>query len=229
MNAADSQILRLSGITKCYQDGEHNQNHVLRDVTLSVGKGEFVAVRGASGSGKTTLLSILGTLLLPDSGSYLFNGQEMNAPGVDHSIIRNRHIGFMFQDHRLLPQLTALENILLPVLAYRQKADAEETAYARRLMELTGVSGVAGQYPGTLSGGEAARVALCRALLMQPLLLLADEPTGQLDAGHSRKIGLLLSEMNKTLHTTIVMVTHSDEMASVAHRTVTLTEGALYC
>ena len=227
MNAENPQIIRLSGITKYYQDGEKNQNRVLRGVELSVGKGEFVAVRGASGSGKTTLLSILGTLLMPDSGSYLFDGQEMNAHGVDHSVIRNRHIGFMFQDHRLLPQLTALENILLPVLAYRQKVDAEEADYARRLMELTGVSRVAGQYPGTLSGGEAARVALCRALLMQPLLLLADEPTGQLDSGNSQKIGLLLAEMNKTLHTTIVMVTHSDEMTSAAHRTFMLREGVL--
>ena len=227
MNAEDVHILRLSGITKYYQDGERNQNHVLRGIAMFVRKGEFVAVRGASGSGKTTLLSILGTLLMPDAGSYLFDGQEMNNQEVDHSIIRNRHIGFMFQDHRLLPQLTALENILLPILAYRQKANDEETAYARRLMELTSVSDVAHQYPKTLSGGEAARVALCRALLMHPLLFLADEPTGQLDAGNSQKIALLLSEINKTLHTTIVMVTHSDEMASAAHRTFMLKNGVL--
>ena len=227
MNAENSHLLRLSGITKYYQDGENNQNHVLRGIEMFVGKGEFVAVRGTSGSGKTTLLSILGTLLMPDAGSYFFDGQEINAQGVDHSVIRNRHIGFMFQDHRLLPQLTALENILLPILAYRQKTGDAETAYAHRLMELTGVSGVAGQYPKTLSGGEAARVALCRALLMQPLLLLADEPTGQLDSGNSQKIALLLSEINKTLHTAIVMVTHSDEMASAAHRTFTLKNGIL--
>ena len=227
MNRENAQILRLAGITKYYQDGENKQNRVLCGVELQVGKGEFVAVKGASGSGKTTILSILGTLLMPDAGSYFFDGQEMNAPGVEHSVIRNRHIGFMFQDHRLLPQLTALENILLPVLAYRQKTGDEEAAYARHLMELTGVSGVSGQYPKTLSGGEAARVALCRALLMQPLLLLADEPTGQLDSGNSRKIALLLSEINKILHTAIVMVTHSDEMASEAHRTLTLKDGIL--
>ena len=227
MSVNNTYILRLSGITKYYQDGEKSQNHVLRGIGMFVGKGEFVAVKGVSGSGKTTLLSILCTLLMPDAGSYLFDGQEMNAPGVDHSVIRNRHIGFMFQDHRLLPQLTALENILLPILAYRQKAGDEETGYARRLMELTGVSGLTGQYPKTLSGGESARIALCRALMMQPSLLLADEPTGQLDAGNAQKIALLLSEINKTLHTTIVMVTHSDEMVSVAHRIFTLKNGIL--
>jgi ABC-type lipoprotein export system ATPase subunit len=227
MNKDNARIIRLSGITKYYRDGNLHQNRVLRELEMQVEKGEFVAVQGASGSGKTTLLSILGTLLMPDSGSYLFDGQEINTPGADHSVIRNRHIGFMFQDHRLLPQLTALENILLPVLAYRQKAVDEETAYALRLMELTGVSGVAGQYPDTLSGGEASRVALCRALIMKPLLILADEPTGQLDSSNSQKIARLLSEINKTLHTTIVMVTHSDEMASEAHRIFTLKEGVL--
>jgi ABC-type lipoprotein export system ATPase subunit len=133
----------------------------------------------------------------------------------------------MFQNHRLLPQLSALENILLPVLAYQQKARDEEIAYACRLMELTGVKAIANQYPDTLSGGEAARVALCRALLMRPLLLLADEPTGQLDSGNSQKIVLLLSEINQSLQTTVIMVTHSDEMASAAHRVLTLKEGIL--
>ncbi|MDR2149147.1 MAG: ABC transporter ATP-binding protein, partial [Tannerella sp.] len=214
MSENNGQIIRLTGITKYYQDGQSNRNRVLRGVEMNVGKGEFVAVKGASGSGKTTLLSILGTLLMPDSGSYLLDGQELTTPGIDHSAIRNRHIGFMFQNHRLLPQFTALENILLPALAYRQQVSDEETQYARELMSLTGVSEVAGQYPDTLSGGEAGRVALCRALVMKPLLLLADEPTGQLDADNSLKIALLLSEINKTLQTTIVMVTHSTEMAA---------------
>ena len=227
MNETNSPFIRLSGITKFFQDGIAHQNKVLRGIELSVGRGEFVAVKGASGSGKSTLLSILGTLLMPDSGSYLFEKKEINTPNVEHSVVRNRYIGFMFQDHRLLPQFTALENILLPVLVYRQKTDEEDTAYARRLMEITGVSEVSGRYPVTLSGGEAARIALCRSLIMKPLLLLADEPTGQLDADNSRKIALLLAEINQTLHTAIVMVTHSDEMASAAHRILTLKEGIL--
>ena len=227
MNETDSRIIRLSGITKFYRDGQTHQNSVLRGIELSVARGEFVAIKGASGSGKTTLLSILGTLLVPDSGSYLFDGKEMNTTEIDHSMVRNRNIGFMFQDHRLLPQFTALENILLPVLAYRQKTDEEDTVYARQLMELAGVLEVADRYPVTLSGGEAARIALCRALIMRPLLLLADEPTGQLDADNSKKIALLLSKINQTLHTTIMMVTHSDEMASEAKRILTIKEGIL--
>jgi ABC-type lipoprotein export system ATPase subunit len=220
-------LIKLSGITKSYPDGGNRFNHVLHRVDMEIGRAEFVAVKGPSGSGKTTLLSILGTLLSPDDGSYLLNGTEMTAPGLDHSLTRNRQIGFIFQDHRLMPQYTALENILLPALAYSPKTSAEENEQARRLMELTHITGVAGQYPSTLSGGEASRVAVCRALMMKPLLLLADEPTGQLDAENARNIAGLLAEINKTLQTTIVMVTHSDEVSAVAHRTLTLREGKL--
>lgn len=146
---------------------------------------------------------------------------------VDHSEIRNKQIGFVFQDHRLMPQFTALENILLPTLAGKSKATTEETDYARQLMELTRISAVANQYPQTLSGGEASRVAVCRALIMKPLLLLADEPTGQLDTENAQNIANLLTEINKSLQTTIVMVTHSDETSSVAHRILILKNGIL--
>ena len=221
-------LIQLSNIQKRFQDGEHRENHVLRGLEMEVFKGEFVAVKGASGSGKTTLLSILGTLLLPDEGSYLLDGTEMTKPGTDYAFIRNRQIGFVFQDHRLMPQYSALENILLPVLAYNRKVDTESVGYARQLLELTRLSAVANQYPHTLSGGEACRVAVCRALIMKPLLLLADEPTGQLDAENARNIASLLSEMNQTLQATIVMATHSDETSSVAHRILTLRDGALF-
>ena len=220
-------MLHLSNITKNYPDGENHLNNVLRGVNLEVNKGEFVAIKGASGSGKTTLLSILGTLLLPDSGSYLLDEREMTTPGTDHSLIRNKQIGFVFQDHRLMPQYTALENILLPTLAYNSKTDSKEVEYARYLLELTHISGVANQYPHTLSGGEASRVAVCRSLIMKPSLLLADEPTGQLDAENAGNIASLLSEINKSLQTTIVMVTHSDEISAIAHRVLTLKEGML--
>lgn len=220
-------LIRLSNLTKSFPDGENRINHVLRHIDMEVEKGEFVAIKGASGSGKTTLLSVLGTLLLPESGSYLLNGKEMTTPGTDHSLVRNKQIGFVFQDHRLMPQYTALENILLPTLAYRSKAGTEEIEYAHRLLEITHIAGVANQYPHTLSGGEASRVAVCRALIMNPALLLTDEPTGQLDAENARNIAGLLGEINQTLQTTIVMVTHSDEMSSVAHRILTLKEGKL--
>jgi ABC-type lipoprotein export system ATPase subunit len=220
-------MLRLSGITKKYPDGENSFNHVLRGVNMNIEKGDFIAIKGASGSGKTTLLSILGTLLQPDEGSYVLDNVQINTPGVDYSAVRNQKLGFVFQDHRLMPQLAALENILLPTLAFQNKTEGTQIDYAKQLMELTGIISVANQYPDTLSGGEASRVALCRALIMKPLLVLADEPTGQLDAENARNVALLLAKVNKELGTTIVMVTHSDETAAIAHKRLTLQNGGL--
>jgi len=222
-------MIRISGITKKYPDGENSFNHVLRGVDLTIEKGDFIAIKGASGSGKTTLLSILGTLIQPDSGSYVMDGMEINTPGVDYSAVRNQKLGFVFQDHRLMPQLTALENILLPTLAFQNKAGDSQINYAKQLMELTGITSVAGQYPETLSGGETSRVALCRALIMKPLLVLADEPTGQLDAENARNVALLLAKVNRELGTTIVMVTHSDETSAVANQVLLLKDGILSC
>jgi ABC-type lipoprotein export system ATPase subunit len=221
-------MIQLSTITKKYPDGENSFNHVLRGVNLIIEKGDFIAIKGASGSGKTTLLSILGTLIQPDSGSYVLDGMEINTPGVDYSVVRNQKLGFVFQDHRLMPQITALENILLPTLAFQNKANDAQIDYARQLMELTGITSVAEQYPETLSGGETSRVALCRALIMKPVLVLADEPTGQLDAENARNVALLLAKVNKELGTTIVMVTHSDETAAVAKRSLTLKAGVIH-
>lgn len=220
-------LIKLSNIEKSYQDGENRLNKVLRGLNMEVGEGEFVAIRGASGSGKSTLLSILGTLLLPESGSYQLNGKEMLENGVDHSLVRNKQIGFVFQDHRLMPQYSVMENILLPTLAYASKASDEEVVYAQKLMDMTHILALAHQYPHTLSGGEASRVAVCRALVMKPLLLLADEPTGQLDAENAKNIANLLSDINRNIYSTIVMVTHSDATAAAAHRTLTLNEGIL--
>ena len=220
-------MMRLSGITKKYPDGKNSCNHVLRGVNLNIEKGDFIAIKGASGSGKTTLLSILGMLLQPDEGSYVLDGMEINTSGVDYSAVRNRKLGFVFQDHRLMPQLTAWENILLPTLAFQNKTGDSQMNYAKQIMELTGITSIAKQYPESLSGGETSRVALCRALIMKPLLVLADEPTGQLDAENARNIALLLAKVNKELGTTIVMVTHADETAAVANRILTLKEGIL--
>ena len=146
-------MLHLSQITKKYPDGKNSFNHVLRGISMTVEKGDFVAIKGASGSGKSTLLSILGTLLQPDEGSYTLDGEEINAPGINYSTVRNKKIGFVFQDHRLMPQLTALENILLPTLAFQNKTEDSQANYAGQLTELTGITPVAGQYPDSLSGG----------------------------------------------------------------------------
>jgi ABC-type lipoprotein export system ATPase subunit len=220
-------MIILSGITKTFPDGGNKQNAVLRGVEMAVAGGDFVAIEGASGSGKTTLLSILGTLTQPDAGSYVLNGKEILTAGIDHSAVRNKHIGFVFQDHRLMPQLCVLDNILLPTLAYSSKASAQQTEYARQLMNMTGIAALAHQYPATLSGGEASRTALCRALIMKPLLLLADEPTGQLDAENAKNIASLLTKINVELGTTIVMVTHSKETAAIAKRILTLRNGKI--
>ena len=221
------ELIQLSHIVKTYPDGESKRNSVLRGITMDVQKGDFIAITGASGSGKTTLLSILGTLLLPDSGSYLLDGKDMIAPDVDLSVVRNRNIGFVFQEHRLMPQYTVLDNILLPTLARQSKAEKAQIEYALSLMEMTGITSVAGQYPQTISGGEASRTALCRSLIMKPLLLLADEPTGQLDADNSQNIVFLLSRINKELGTTIIMVTHSEEVSAAANSVLTIKNGVL--
>ncbi|MCG8579755.1 MAG: ABC transporter ATP-binding protein [Bacteroidales bacterium] len=220
-------ILKLTKIHKSYQDGDNNLNEVLKGLNLEVNKGDFIAVKGASGSGKTTLLSILGTLLKADTGSYILDGQEISGNRTDWHRLRNEKIGFVFQDHRLLPQYSALENILLPVLAYHSEAPQSYIDYAATLMKLTRIEHVASQYPAQLSGGESSRVAVCRALIMKPAILLADEPTGQLDMENALNIVALLSEINQTLNTTILMVTHSEEMAKAAKQIVTLKNGIL--
>ena len=220
-------MIALNNINKSFQDGEKRVNHVLRDLSLQVADGEFVAIKGASGAGKTTLLNILGTLLKPDSGSYRLDGKDLTATDMDLAAIRNAKIGFVFQDHRLMPQFDVLQNILLPTLATKNSSTAEEVAYAQKLMELTHIASLTHQYPVTLSGGESSRVAVCRALVMKPAVLLADEPTGQLDRENALNIAQLLADMNKELHTTIVMVTHSDEVSSVADRVLNLKEGKI--
>ena len=220
-------LLKLTDIYLKYQDGDNRVNTVLKGLNLEVKKGDFIAVQGASGSGKTTLLSILGTLLQADSGTYILDGNEISASQTDLYKLRNEKIGFVFQDHRLLPQYSALENILLPVMAYHSEVAPSHMDYARELMQLTRIEQVADQYPQHLSGGEASRVAVCRALIMKPSILLTDEPTGQLDLENAHNIVSLLSEINKALNTTILMVTHSDEMAKAAKHVVTLKNGVL--
>jgi ABC-type lipoprotein export system ATPase subunit len=220
-------LIKLTGITKNYPDGDQNHREVLRGVDAEIAAGEFIAVKGPSGAGKTTLLSILGTLLVPDAGSYLLDGEEMTAPGVDLPLVRNTRIGFVFQDHRLLPQYTALENVLLPVLARSAKTTGEQMEYALRLLDKARVGHTAHQYPHSLSGGEAGRVAVCRALVMKPSVVLADEPTGQLDRENARNMVSLLSEVNRDSGTTIIMVTHSADAASAAGRILNLHEGVL--
>lgn len=217
-------MLRLKNIYKQFEDGKRMLT-VLDDLTLDVAKGEFVAVRGESGAGKTTLLNILGTMLSPDRGSYQLDGQLVTPDKL--SEIRNKKVGMVFQDHRLMPQFTVMQNILLPLLAEKDATTFDEVQRAERLLAFMDIADLRESMVTTLSGGEKTRVAICRALINQPSLLLADEPTGQLDARNARIIAELFGKVNRELQTTIVMVTHSEEMTKAAQKTYVLENGKL--
>lgn len=215
-------MLRLNNINKQFKDGNRMLT-VLDNLSLVVHKGEFVAIKGESGAGKTTLLNILGTLLPPDSGTYVLDGKEVRADEVAE--IRNKKIGMVFQDHRLMPQFTVMQNVLLPLLAEKNATTFDEVQRAERLLAFMDIAELKGSSVNQLSGGEKTRVAICRALINQPSVLLADEPTGQLDARNARIIAELFQKVNREMQTTIVMVTHSDEMTKAAQKTYVLRDG----
>ena len=215
-------MLRLNNINKQFEDGKRMLT-VLDNLSLVVQKGEFVAIKGESGAGKTTLLNILGTLLPPDSGTYVLDGKEVRADEVAE--IRNKKIGMVFQDHRLMPQFTVMQNVLLPLLAEKNATTFDEVQRAERLLAFMDIAELKGSSVNQLSGGEKTRVAICRALINQPSVLLADEPTGQLDARNARIIAELFQKVNREMQTTIVMVTHSDEMTKAAQKTYVLRDG----
>ena len=223
-------MIELKNITKRFIDGQR-QLTVLDDLSLHVEEGEFMAIMGESGVGKTTLLNILGTLLPADEGSYMMRGEQIEVSGEQPSErlchLRNKEIGFVYQDHRLLPQFTAWQNILLPTLATKKTSTEEEQLHALALLEFMGILPLKDSPVTQLSGGEKTRVAICRALINQPAILLADEPTGQLDAANAQTITTLFRKVNAEFHTTIIMATHSAEMAKVAHRIYLLKDGKL--
>lgn len=206
-------MLRLENISKSFPQ----RGTVLDNLSITINEGDSVAVTGPSGSGKTTLMNIIGTLDRPDSGDVLFQGSSILQMNPDQSAsYRNRNVGFVFQDHLLLPHLTVIENIMLPVSAFKiRDADYnEKKEYARMMMEKTGISGLENKYPFNISGGEAQRVTLVRALINKPSILLADEPTGSLDSRNADILGNLLADLNREFGITLITVTHSDNLAS---------------
>jgi lipoprotein-releasing system ATP-binding protein len=222
--------LQLAGVTKRYDaPGKPGALSVLNDVSLEVARGESLAIVGPSGSGKSTLLHIIGTLDRPTSGSVTLDGQDLGALDDQQlAAIRNRQIGFVFQSHYLLPQCTVLENVLVPTLASREAALQNGAGKrAGRLLDRVGLSERKSHRPGELSGGERQRVAVVRALINQPHLLLADEPTGSLDHASAQQLGQLLLELNREEGVTLIVVTHALELARRMGRVLELKDGRL--
>ena len=222
----NTPLLGAKGLCKSYRSGLDTIT-VLRDVDLTVHPKEMTAIVGASGSGKTTLLQILGTLDAPDSGQLLFQGVELtNKSEPDLAGHRNIHIGFIFQFHHLLPEFSALENVMMPGLIKGGPRIAIK-AKAQGLLEQVGLGKRLHHRSGELSGGEQQRVALARALVMEPSLLLADEPTGNLDSASGNRVFALLRELSENLGLAVVMVTHNMELAAAMDHRFTLADGHL--
>jgi len=218
-------MIELSNIRKTYHQGG-NAIHALDGIDLRVAPGEFVAIMGPSGSGKSTLLNVLGALDRPDTGRYRLAEDEVSALDDDAaSDVRNRRIGFVFQSFHLLPRLTVLENVLLPQ-RYARHADPGAAARAVALLERIGLGQRIGHLPGQLSGGQLQRAAIARALLNQPALLLADEPTGNLDSRSAADVLALLHELHAGGQT-LVLVTHDPAIAAGAQRTIQLRDGRI--
>lgn len=223
-------LITLSHLSKSYREpGSGNEVPVLRDVSLSITAGESVAIVGPSGCGKSTLLNILGTLDVPDQGDYTFDGTSIaGSTPAQLAALRSEKIGFIFQLHHLMPQCTVLENVLLPTLALKAKPDAATLQQrAEALLKAVGLQDRLGWKPAQLSGGERQRVAVVRALINQPKLILADEPTGALDEKNAESLTSLLLELQQTTGTTLVMVTHHPAQAERMGRTLKLHEGTL--
>jgi lipoprotein-releasing system ATP-binding protein len=218
--------LAVDHVAKSFPTANHSL-HVLRDVSISLLAGDSVAIVGPSGSGKSTLLQILGTLDRPDTGTVLIDGQDPFAlDEVSLAAFRNQHIGFVFQDHHLLPQLTVIENVLVPTLAIG-KPSQDDMERARSLIDSVGLGDRLGHLPSELSGGERERVAIARSLLMNPSLILADEPTGNLDRKTAAQVTEVLLNLQKASGAILITVTHSDSLAEAMGQRMELVDGCL--
>lgn len=217
-------LLEVKGVCKTYGDGE-TAVKALKDVNFSVPKGEFVAVVGESGSGKSTLLNMIGALDTPTSGSVLIDGNELFCMKDEKlTIFRRRNIGFIFQAYNLIPELNVEQNITFPVLLDYKKPDQ---AYVEELLTVLSLQDRRGHLPRQLSGGQQQRVAIGRALMTRPMLILADEPTGNLDSQNSAEVISLLKTASKRYQQTIIMITHNRSIASTADRVLQVSDGTL--
>ena len=215
-------MIQLQGITKSF-----GSLQVLRGIDLNIDKGEIVSIVGPSGAGKTTLLQIMGTLDAPDSGMITIDGTLVSRmKEKELSAFRNKHIGFVFQFHQLLPEFTALENVMIPafIAGVGQK---EATASALELLDFMGLTDRAGHKPNELSGGEKQRVAVARALINQPAVILADEPSGSLDSHNKEELHQLFFDLRNRFGQTFVIVTHDEGLARITDRTVHMVDGEI--
>jgi lipoprotein-releasing system ATP-binding protein len=223
---ADSPILRLQGITKSYNIGTPVQTEVLHGITLALQQAEFVALKGPSGSGKSTLLNIVGLLEPPTAGTLEIDGhaaESLDDAGL--TAMRGQTIGFVFQFHHLLPAFTALENVLLPSIIRHGTATPQAEALARELLARVGLKGAEYKHPGELSGGMQQRVAIARALSQKPRLILADEPTGNLDTVSADEVFALLRDFNHDHGSACLIVTHDPRLALRCDRVIELVDG----
>jgi lipoprotein-releasing system ATP-binding protein len=222
-----TEILEAQGLRKIYRGGDGNPIEVLAGVDLTVGRGEFVAIVGASGSGKSTLLHLLGALDTPSSGTVRLGGQSYADESAESlATIRNRKLGFVFQFHHLLREFTALENVMMPLLIAGED-EARARSRAEELLADVGLAGRMSHRPSQLSGGEQQRAAVARALAADPLVVLADEPSGNLDTANSERLHQLFAHLSREFETALVVVTHNRSLAARADRVLSLEGGRL--
>lgn len=221
----EKEIIRVEGLEKVYRVGEQ-QVKALDGVDLSVLENEYVAIMGPSGSGKSTMMNILGCLDVPTAGSYILNGEDVLKMEGELAGVRNREIGFVFQSFNLLPRYTALENVALPLM-YAGCTPRERETRAREALRKVGLEDREAHLPNQLSGGQRQRVAIARAIVNHPSIILADEPTGNLDSKTSYEIMSLLDEIH-ACGNTVILVTHEDDIAQYAHRIITLKDGKIF-
>ena len=220
------EILEISNLSKTFAEGE-SQRVVFSGLDASIGRGDFVVLLGRSGSGKSTLLNLISGIDLPTAGEVRIGGQNLTTmTEQQRTLFRRDHIGFVFQFYNLIPTLTVMENLLLP-LELKKNIEAESKQQALDILGQVGLADRADSYPDRLSGGEQQRIAICRALIHKPLLLLADEPTGNLDIETGSEVLNLMNQLIRTNRMTTLMVTHSPEVAQLADRVMTIRDGIL--
>lgn len=223
----NNEILKLENIKKIY-NASSEQLYIIRDLNLTVNNGEFISILGRSGSGKSTLLNIMGLLDKADGGKIFIDDKEIESlSNSEKDKIKNTMIGFVFQFHYLLPEFSALENVMIPAMVDKKRTKKEIEKEALRLLELVGLKERINHKPSQLSGGEKQRVAIARALINNPKILLADEPTGNLDEETSEIIFKILKDINKKNNQTIIVVTHSKDLAELSDRQLYLKKGVL--